>query len=177
MIGLINYALIAYSQENPSQELSADQIIERYINLNSQLNQNTENDIIQYGRLNMAITAQSSANRQINNTVYIDQFGNNNTAYAYQKGKSNQINLNQQGNNNYVSVDMVGENNLSDILQLGNSNNLIQEINGNNYNYNVQQLGNRNEIKMSESSNTSKSIKIIQKGNDMKLQISTRKIF
>ncbi|MFC2101068.1 hypothetical protein ACFLRZ_04480, partial [Bacteroidota bacterium] len=83
----------------------------------------------------------------------------------------------QQGDGNYVAVDIEGDDNFSGIYQLGYYNTVFQQIKGDEYNYKVFQQGNNNLLKMNENSFSSKTIEIKQKGNNMKLEITTRKIF
>lgn len=103
----------------------------------------------------------------IQNTIYIQQIGNNNYSFADIKSPDATVNFNQSGNNNSIFLDKNASEINQFVAQDGNNNSVVDF----NYNFNgtvnstFSQSGNNHTILSIGSNTISKDLTIKQSGN------------
>ena len=112
-------------------------------------------------------TTEQNLPLSLQNTIYIQQIGNNNTTFADVKSNTSDIDFNQSGNNNSIYLNKTALEINQFVLQDGNNNSVTDF----NYNYtgavntNYTQSGNNLNIVSIGSNSISKDLTIKQSGN------------
>ncbi len=175
---------ISFSQSINDQMLYSDLIENKLLNISGQIkninlyNKNLEiatnrADIIQLGNNNEAYIEQVKDNEVTGNTGAITQYFDNNQASINQSGKGNYNSVNQSGLGNKMIVAVEGNYNNSVLIQEGNNNFLAQKLDSDFTKYYFSQQGSNNLIIQQESEAVSKPYMIFQKGNGMRLMITS----
>lgn len=113
------------------------------------------------------VASQNSGAVDVNNSIRVDQIGDNNTAYALTRSNSSDIRLTQIGNRNDVSLAVSANRISEDVLQFGNNHSFIDfsPNTTNLHSANVLQYGtNQNLIKIGGPNSISDKMMVSMKG-------------
>ncbi|MFA8451598.1 MAG: hypothetical protein ACEPOW_12975 [Bacteroidales bacterium] len=100
-----------------------------------------------------------------NNSINVNQVGNENAFVGKQIGSVNTVDVNQVGQGNVIEYDLEGEGNYSNLSQNGNNNYIKEDLqNARNNNISISQQGNTNGVVLQKTDLIDKNIQITQKG-------------
>lgn len=104
----------------------------------------------------------------------IQQTGVSNVIFLNQSGYLNQLTIAQTGNENRYHGVLSGDGIDASILQQGDYNSIDQNAVGSELIFGIIQEGSHNEIQHNAEGLTSTSLKVYQRGNDMRIIINTK---
>jgi len=162
--------LIGFSQEIKEEVILLQQITaEEKLHIQQKIFDFSDVFIMQNGIENQAFVQQVSWNYAL-----IQQTGNSNLIFLNQSGNFGKLNAIQIGNGNQYNGAIAGDGIETSILQQGDYNRIDQNAVGSELIFGIIQEGSHNEIQHNTEGLSSTSLKVYQRGNDMRIIINTK---